>query len=267
MPRVRFMVTMDVAVLARLNANAEEVGAARSHVIESAVLAHLDGEERGAVGARARQATIAGATGMPLPMKRRPVNGRKKEPEMNSADVIAEGERVAAELRRLKAQYTASVEADYKDFALTVPQMNANAERYATRLRERVAEVRERWLDDANDRLRSLNANPPPPPVKDPRSAFYVLHRLVGLPAAERLRAITNAVDASDRLTFDTVCQAPPYIDLLPAADLERVKRRWNERHSIHPRRGYHELATVVQTVTELLVELEGCVPAQPVAA
>lgn len=257
--RRRFSITMSHAVLTRLDANAAKVGAARSLLIESAVVSYLDADEPGAVGTRAREATIAVGSGRPLPMRTRPVNGRRKEPRMLTNEIVAEGERIVAELDRLRAQYQSAIEADYRDFGLTVEQMSTNARRYADRVRERAAEVREGWLNDAYLRLGELNANPPPPPVKDPRARFYVLHRLVGLPASERLEAVSNAVSVSDRLTFDVVCEAPSYVDLLKPADLERVKAKWHAKHGIHPKSGYHNLAAVIETVLRLLTEVEAC--------
>jgi hypothetical protein len=76
--RTRFNITMDPAVLVRLDAAAGEVGAARSHLIESAVLAHLDGTDPAGVSARARALTAAGAAGKSLPMTTRPINSTRK---------------------------------------------------------------------------------------------------------------------------------------------------------------------------------------------
>lgn len=173
----------------------------------------------------------------------------------DAVELVAEGRRIVAEVERSREQYTAALTTDSLNWNLSEAIQAKRALSYARRLSAKV-EVWREWVLHAYVALGGLAANPPPPPVRDERTRFFRLHDLVSMPVATRVEALNAAVVASDRLTFDVVCEAPAFVKLIPAADLTRAKRRWAELHSIHPHPLHPQLAEVHAQVVAAVNEI-----------
>lgn len=74
--------------------------------------------------------------------------------------LIEHGNRIAADLDRLRVQYAQALEAGFLEPWLTEGRRAAQAAAYGRRVRERIEEVRQGYLRDAYRALRQLECQP-----------------------------------------------------------------------------------------------------------
>jgi hypothetical protein len=163
--------------------------------------------------------------------------------------LIEQADSHVAAVDELCAQYRHTVEQDKR--SLDEPAPVAERRR---QVRERLAPVRE-YLKQAGEVLRAIAPVPEPERVSDPLTLYRREHELFAMAPERRAAVFQQAVEDSDRVTFDVVVAAAkqkPWLELVPTLAVEYGVERWADRHHPHPA-AYVTLRDAVERVDAAL--------------
>jgi hypothetical protein len=162
---------------------------------------------------------------------------------------------MASDLELLEQQYDTTTEKYRLDMELTPTQRQAKIGAAKQQVTNRLA-VAESLRQQASETLAALLPTPEPASIDDPLALFLCQHRLYSMKSAQRLAILHKAIESSDRLTYDAIVTAPPWLSLVSDLDIRQGKDWWNERHNAHPSGHYQGLSAALESLSHVVTRL-----------